>query len=267
MEGVLQDTFDFTRYLVSYESDGLRVYGFLDQPKAAGPHPVVLVLHGYIDPEIYETVTYTARYADDLARAGYVVLHPNYRDYPPSDSGPNLFRVGFAVDVLNLLATVRAQAGLPGLLEEADGGSIGLMGHSMGGGIALRVLTVDPSVRAAVLYGSMSGNERWNYEKIWEWSEGSRGAEELAVAEADVVRIQAINALDHIGASVSIHHGSGDETVPPEWSADLCARLQNLGKDAECFIYTGAPHTFYGSADALLQERVRAFFERTLMPP
>jgi dienelactone hydrolase len=260
VEDVLADTLAFTRYLVSYPSDGLQIYGFLDLPKGEGPFPVVLVLHGYIDPEVYQTLAYTTRYADFLAQAGYLTIHPNLRGYPPSESGPNLFRVGFAVDVLNLAAIVREAAGLPGPLERADGGAIGLLGHSMGGGIALRVVVVDPQVRGAVLYGSMSGNEQWNYTKILEWSEGARGAEELAVPAADVARIQAANYLEDIQASLSIHHGSADETVPPEWSADLCARLQGLEKPTECFVYPGAPHTFYGTTDHLFMERVSGFF-------
>ena len=45
----------------------------------------------------------------------------------------------------------------------------------MGGGIALRIMTVSDAVDAAVLYGSMSGDEYLNYERILEWSGGERG--------------------------------------------------------------------------------------------
>ncbi len=260
---ILADTFDYTRYAIDYDSDGLRVFGFLDQPRGDGPFPVVLVLHGYVPTEGYSVQTYTARYAAALALQGFLVIHPNYRNYPPSDIGPNLFRIGYAIDVLNLVALVRAQAGQPGPLESADGGRIGLFGHSMGGGIALRVITIDPEIPAAVLYGSMSGNERWNYEKIFEWSEGDRGLEELAVPDADMARIGALD-LERIHAAVAIHHGEADATVPPEWSADLCARLEGLGRQPECFSYPGQPHTFYGDRDAQFMARVVEFFNRTL---
>lgn len=261
---VLADTFDYIRRVIDYDSDGLRVFGFMDQPRGEGPFPVVLVLHGYVPTDGYSVQTYTARYAASLARQGFLVIHPNYRDYPPSDVGPNLFRVGYAVDVLNLAAIVRAQAGLPGPLENADGSRLALFGHSMGGGIALRAITIDPEIRAAVLYGSMSGNERWNYEKIFEWSDGERGLEELAVPDADMARIGAIDYLERINAAVAIHHGGADPTVPPEWSADLCARLEGLGRQPECFSYPGQPHTFYGDSDAQFMDRVFEFFDRTL---
>ncbi len=78
--------------------------------------------------------------------------------YPPSDPGPNSFRVGYAVDVMNLIALVQDQAGVPGPLENADPEAIGLFGHSMGGGISLRVLAAQAPVQAAVLYGSLNAS-------------------------------------------------------------------------------------------------------------
>jgi dipeptidyl aminopeptidase/acylaminoacyl peptidase len=254
----------FTRTLVAYPSDGLRVYGFMNVPLGDGPFPVVIVNHGYVDPSGYSTLAYTTRYADALARAGYIAVHPNFRNYPPSDEGPNPFRVGYAVDVLNLIAIIREQAGKPGPLSQADPDNIGLWGHSMGGGITLRAITVDPDVKAAVLYGSMSGDEKKNHEKILAWSNGQHGQEELDTPEEDLQRISPITHLDRIVAAISIHHGELDGTVPPEWSVDLCQRLGDLGKAVECFAYPGQPHTFRGEGDQLFIQRIVAFFDRHL---
>ena len=264
VEETLAVTEAFTRTLITYPSDGLTIYGFMNVPQGEGPFPVVILLHGYIDPDIYNTLAYTTRYADSLARAGYLAIHPNLRDYPPSDSGPNRFRVGMAVDVFNLLALVRQQGGQPGPLAQADPDAIGLWGHSMGGGITLRVITVDPGVRAAVLYGSMSGDEKTNYERILYWTGGERGLEELDTPDEALRRISPISYLDRIQAAVSIHHSDADELVPLEWSLDLCERLQGLGKTVECFTYSGLPHTFRGEGDQLFMQRTVAFFDRYL---
>jgi dipeptidyl aminopeptidase/acylaminoacyl peptidase len=255
----------FTRTLVSYPSDGLAIYGFMDTPRGAGPFPVVIALHGYIDPSAYNTLDYTTRYADALAQAGFLVIHPNLRGYLPSETGDNLFRVGMAVDVLNLISLVKQQAGQPGPLAKADPQAIGVWGHSMGGGVTTRVITVSPDVRAAVLYGAMSGDEKQNYERIFNvFSDGTRGLEELSAPPDAFQRISPINYLENIQAAVSIHHGESDGEVPVEWSLDLCERLQNLNKIVECFTYPGQPHTFSGEGDALFQERVVDFFDRTL---
>ena len=253
----------FTRYLITYPSDGLTVYGFMNVPNEGNDFPVALVLHGYIDPADYDTIAYTRRYADALAEAGYFVIHPNFRNYPPSDEGPNPYRIGYAIDVLNLIAIIREQSQDPfGYLRRADEDKIHLWGHSMGGGVALRVLTVnhEPYLRAAVLYGAMSGDERQNYEKIQVWSGGQNGPFELAASDAQVAQISPIYFLDRINTPISIHHSEADETVPIAWSQDLCERLRALNKPVECYTYYATPHTFRGQADELFIERVTHFF-------
>ena len=260
----------FTRTLITYPSDGLTIYGFMNTPRQAPPngqerYPVIIMLHGYIDPNIYNTVDYTTRYADALADAGFLVIHPNLRGYPPSDDGDNRFRVGMAIDVLNLIALVKEQAGKPGPLENADPNAIGLWGHSMGGGVVTRVITISPDVRAAVLYGAMSGDEKKNYQRIFTYfSAGTRGAEELQAPDDVFQRVSPINYLDRIKAAVSIHHGKDDPDVPLAWSLDLCQRLQKLTKPVECFTYPDEPHTFHGEGDALFIQRAIDFFNKQL---
>jgi dipeptidyl aminopeptidase/acylaminoacyl peptidase len=227
----------------------------------------VIALHGYIDPQIYQTLDYTTRYADSLARAGFLVIHPNLRGYAPSDDGDNLFRVGMAVDVLNLIALVGTQGGSSGSLRYARPDAIGVWGHSMGGGISLRVITINPSVRGAVLYGAMSGDDRRNYQRIFDYfSGGTRGQEELGYPPDAFQVISAINYLDRIQAQISIHHGERDPDVPPDWSRELCQRLGELEKQAECFFYPQEAHTFGGEGDELFMQRVEAFFRRVLIP-
>jgi dipeptidyl aminopeptidase/acylaminoacyl peptidase len=261
---MLADNSYFTRLLISYPSDGLEIYGFLNVPKRGDPpYPVVIALHGYIDPEIYSTVDYTTRYADGLARAGFLVLHPNLRGYPPSDSGDNLFRVGMAVDVLNLIALVKAHGGQPGPLELANPQAIGLWGHSMGGGISTRVITVSSDVDAAVLYAPMSGDERQNYEAINQWDH-QRGLEELEVPVDELASISPVYYFDRIQAAISIHHGRTDELVPLRWSIATCEQLQALQKEVDCTWYKNEPHTFYGEGDGLFEQRVIEFFNREL---
>jgi dipeptidyl aminopeptidase/acylaminoacyl peptidase len=263
VEETLEVAGSFTRTSITYPSDGLTIYGFVNTPSGPGPFPVALVLHGYVSPARYRTLAYTTRYADELARAGYLVIHPNYRNHPPSDEGDDPFRTGYAIDVLNLIALIRQQGGQPGPLQQADPDAIYLLGHSMGGGIALRVVTVNRHVRAAVLYGSMSGDERLNYERVFMWSEGQAGEEELDTPQEDLRRISPIFHLDRVQAAVGIHHGTADDQVPPQWSDDLCRRLQELNKRVECFTYPGQPHLFSGETDQLFIQRVLNFFEQS----
>ena len=264
---VLGQNLYFTRYLIRYPSDGLNIYGFANIPNDAEKHPVIIALHGYIDPAAYNTLDYTTHYADALASAGYVVFHPNLRGYLPSDDGDNLFRVGMATDVLNLIALIQTQSGGSDLLQNADPNFIGLWGHSMGGGITTRVLTVTDDVKAAVLYGSMSGDEQKNYEAIKQWSGSTRGLDELNIPIEALSRISSMYYFQNITAAVSIHHGTADQLVPLNWSEVTCEQLRTIGRNVECLYYEGMPHTFYGQGDEQFIQNTVRFFNQYLSTP
>jgi dipeptidyl aminopeptidase/acylaminoacyl peptidase len=257
----------FTRYLIRYPSDGLNIYGFANIPNDEGPHPIIIALHGYIDPAIYNTLDYTTLYADALATAGYIVLHPNLRGYLPSDGGENLFRVGMAIDVLNLIALVQAQSGGADWLRTALRDRIGLWGHSMGGGISTRVLTVSEDVKAAVLYAAMSGDEAKNYAAIYGWSNQARGLEELNVPAEALNGISAMHYFGDITAAIGIHHGTADALVPMDWSVTTCDQLTALGKPVDCVYYQDMPHTFYGAGNEEFIQNTIRFYDQHLKAP
>jgi dipeptidyl aminopeptidase/acylaminoacyl peptidase len=149
-------------------------------------------------------------------------------------------------------------------LLAADPDQIGMWGHSMGGGVTTRVVTVNQDVDAAVLYAPMSGDERQNYEAIWVWLAGEMGAEELAVPEVELTRISPVYYYDQIDTPIYINHGRADELVPLRWSVATCDALRLLGKQVECSYYPDMPHTFYGEGDEEFIQNVRWFFDRFL---
>ncbi|MEO8355934.1 MAG: alpha/beta fold hydrolase [Chloroflexota bacterium] len=261
---VMDHNLFFTRYLIRYPSDGLTIYGFADIPNDEEIHPVIIALHGYIDPAVYDTIDYTTHYADSLATAGYIVLHPNLRGYPPSDSGENLFRVGMAIDVLNLIVLVQSQGGAADPLKNANPNSIGLWGHSMGGGITTRVITVSDDVRAALLYAAMTGDEQKNYNAIRGWSGQTRGIEELEIPAEALSSISPMYFFENVTAAVSIHHGTADALVPMDWSVTTCEQLTSLGKQVECVYYENMPHTFHGQGDEQFIQNTIEFFNQEL---
>jgi len=252
----------FTRYLITYPSDGLRITGMMNVPRGDGPFPVIVLNHGYYDPAHYVTGSGTRNAADAFARHGYLTLAPDYRDYGGSDSGPDMFRIGFAVDVLNLIASV-------GSLPQARADEIGVWGHSMGGGLSIEVLAVNPpGLRAVVLYAAMSGDMAANYYKILEFRQGASLGPEWpltpAAAPEVYARLSPNNYLDDVNVPVLIHHGLLDQTVPPEWSQQLAQQLAGAGKEATLFTYPAAGHSFYDANWTLFMARNVEFFDRLL---
>lgn len=267
----------FTRYLIAYPSDGLRITGMMNVPNGADDqrYPVVILNHGYIDPASYVTGSGTHFSANYLAQRGYLTLSPDYRGHAGSDGsrvesgsdvrGQNTFRVDFTIDVLNILHAIES-------LPQADASRIGMWGHSMGGGITLKVLTVDQgtNVKAAVLYGAMSGDEVANLRHIdamWR-----QGIFELVASfygspedqPQDYERISPLTFLADIAAPVSIHHGTLDDQVPLNWSQDLNQRLLDAGKAVEYFEYEGANHSFLDAMWDTFMQRVVTFFDQHL---
>lgn len=232
---------EFVRYKVNYSSDDLTIHGFVNIPEGKGPFPVVIALHGYIPASRYETLDYSTRYADSIARKGYIVLHPNMRNFPPSDLAgwTRDYQSGYTIDVMNMLAHVREMVGQPGIFENADLSRIGIWGHSLGGGTALRVVGLVDEIKAAVLYAAVSQR----------YTNASTG----------------IEIFDYQGnnAAFSIHHGQDDEVISVDWSQRLCEQLQDAGKQPECYFYDNQPHTFYrqGEGDALFIKRTIEFLD------
>ena len=231
---------EFTRYYITYDSDNLNIHGFVNIPKGKGPFPVVIALHGYIPPSEYQTLDYSTRYADAIAQNGYIVLHPNMRNFPPSDSTSRMrdFQAGYVIDVMNLLAYVKKEAGQKGsIFEAADLSRMGIWGHSLGGGVALRMTNLVPEIKATILYGAVS--QRYTND-------------------AAGFNVYDLSATD---AAYSVHHGTADPTVSVTWSEQLCNQLEEAGREHECFFYEDAPHTFLrqGKDDPLFIRRTVDF--------
>ncbi len=252
----------FTRYLFVYPSDGLRITGMMNLPRGDGPFPVIVLNHGYYDPAQYHTGNGTQNAADVFARHGYLTLAPDYRDYGGSDSDHDMFRTGFAVDVLNLIASVAS-------LPQARADDIGVWGHSMGGGISIEVLVVNPpGLRGVALYAPMSGDMAANYHRIADVFRPGLPSPDWPLIPEDYpevyARLSPNTYLDYVSVPVLLHHGLLDQTVPPEWSQQLAQQLQSAGKDATLFTYPTAGHSFYDANWTLFMTRNVQFFDRLL---
>lgn len=240
----LAETDLYTSYSIRYPSDGLNIYGFMNVPKGAGPFPVIVSIHAYAPYGTYNVFDPQADFADFLAENQYIVVHPGLRNHPPSDSGDNLLRVGMSVDVMNLIALLKDKSSLPAELATADPDRMGLWGFSLGGEIGLRVLTLSPDIKAAILYSSMSGNEELNSRQLYEKLGDDQFQQDAQVPLEMMDRISPMYYYHFIQSAVQLHHGTGDTTAPISWAVETCNFLQSAGVSVQCIYYPGAEHVF-----------------------
>ena len=259
---VMEETASFTRYLIAYPSDGLRITGMLNLPYGDGPFPVVILNHGYYPLDVYQTGNGTRLAADYLAERGFLTLSPDLRSHAGSDDAPNQFRAGHVIDALNLIGPAQR-------LPQAQPGKVGMWGHSNGGAMTAKAIVVSDQIAAAVIYAPASSNIEEDYWFRVERAQ-SRGQEidrvdwPVAPAEGPDLygRLSPLPYLEYVQAPVLIHQGTADETVPLKWPDDLRAGLEAAGKDVRMELYEGQPHSFQGAANQLYLERTAEFFRQ-----
>ena len=277
----LTQTTHYTRYYIDYPSDGLTITGIMQVPRGIGPFPVIILNHGYIPQERYWSGADTWGAAGYLNRHGYLTIAPDFRSWGESDTANSFFSTGQLIDTLNLVSSLHS-------LPNVDLTRIGMWGHSMGGGITLKALTIDRRIKAAVLYAPVSAKEgeildRWGpgctADQPFPLADKCGGAEILVQdvdgrtlwAYADAInnqplleRMSAGNYLSDISVPVQIHIGNADTVTPPRWSEDIRDALQAAGKNVEYFAYPDQGHLFQGESHWRFMQRVTDFFDRHL---
>lgn len=267
---VLARTAAYTSYTVSYRSGDLRVSAKLDVPRRKGPRPAVVLAHGYIDPAIYVNGQGMRREQDWLARAGYVVLHVDYRNHARSTRVPSSernLRLGYAVDVVNAVKALRRTTSVP-----VDDDRIGLVGRSMGGGVVYNVLVAQPGlVDAAVVFDPVSSLAADNFDRWIRHDPGRSALSDAIVAahgtpERNTRFWRAASPrpyFDRITEPVLVHHGAVDVTCPLRWSRATVAAMKKADVDVRMHIYPGEGHTFYAAWPSAMR-RTTAFLRANL---
>ncbi len=268
---VLDDNAAYTRHEIRYKSNGLTISGIMNTPKGDGPFPLLIFNHGHIPQSIYTIGRGLKREQDYMARQGFAVLHTDYRGHGASDPSPDTVRMAYdagleyAMDSVNAIQAVRA-ANLP----TVDSEHVGMLGHSMGGGVSLNIAVAYPDlIDAVVLYAPVHADAWENFTR-WrdEREEGDRTREILGTRETDPAAWDALSSktfLKNIQAPITLFHGTADKDVPIAWSEDLERELTRLGKDFTFVRYEGEGHEF-GPQWTDFMQQAAAFFDEELRP-
>lgn len=269
---------NYSRQIVSYKSDGLKIYALLtvpNEPAPDGDYPVIIFNHGYIPPSEYRTTERYIAYTDAFSRNGYVLLRPDYRGHGNSEGeaqggyGSN----AYTIDVLNAVSSIKKD---PRINPE----KIGMWGHSMGGHITLRNMVVSKDVKAGVIWGGVVASypdlvnnwRRGNSNTPRPTAIGARPnwrqtlANEYGTPEENTKFWDSISStayLADISGPIQLHHGEADESVPVEFSTKLNTLLKAEGKTSEIYTYPDDDHDITSNFGIAMQRSVE-FFDKYL---
>lgn len=269
----LKDEAKFTSRLFFFELEGKKVSGLLNLPKTPGTYPVVVMLRGYVDREIYQTGVGTQRAGEVFARNGYITVAPDFLGYGQSDNpSESSIEERFqtyttALTLLSSLRNLNLSLSTFDLPIKADSDKIALWGHSNGGQIALTILEITEKTYPTVLWAPVS--KPFPYSILYYTDDFDDRGKALRKVVADFekdydVELYSIpNYLQRINAPIQLHQGSADDAVPIKWSDILYEDLKKLDKKTEYFTYPGADHNLLGGWNSAV-ERSISFYNSNL---
>jgi dipeptidyl aminopeptidase/acylaminoacyl peptidase len=259
----------YREYFITYTSGELTISGILNIPRDEVPEggfPVIFLNHGYIDPAIYTNGRGLRREQDFLARQGFAVFHSDYRNHAESDNDSDteiLLRLGYVEDVINAILAVKNSD-----IPELSKNRFGMLGHSMGGGIAQSIMVIRPKlVSGYVLYAPVSSDARDNFNR---WTSrrnetAERIAELYGLPEDTPVfwdNVSPRTFFDWVSSSVMIFHGTLDESCDIAWSRQTRDLLEEANVDVELVEYSGEYHEF-GPSHTDFMQRTAEFFRNS----
>src|SRR3990167_1126385 len=233
IEQILPDGFDYSRYIASYKSDGLKIYALLTVPQGEKPKtgwPVIIFNHGYIQPEQYRTTEKYIAYTDAFSRNGYIVFKSDYRGHGNSEGKPEgaYYSPAYTIDVLNAVSSLKKY-------KDTDPERIGMWGHSMGGTLTLRSMVVTDDIKVGEIWAGVVASyqdltNNWHHPDLnsrpWVPSQREQavrrpGRQQLVDKygsfEANPYFWQSISPIafvKDISGPVQLQHGTIDDEVP-----------------------------------------------------
>ncbi|MBN8655032.1 MAG: S9 family peptidase [Anaerolineae bacterium] len=264
---------NYRRYYVYYLSEGYKIYALLTIPngeKPEGGFPAIVFNHGYIPPDVYKTTERYNAYVDQLARAGYVVFRIDYRGHDQSE-GPASGAYGdpgYQVDVMNAVASIKQH-------PDVNPEKIGMWGHSMGGYLTLRAMTISSDIKAGVIWAGVVASYpdllyNWRRTGAFTPSPSSTGRgwrstwiEQYGTPEENPAfwdSVSATSYLADLSGPIELHHGTADDDVPVEFSIRLAELGRQYGQIVNLYTYDGDNHNISKYFTQAMNQTI-AFFD------
>ncbi len=225
-------------------SHGAKLYSVICIAPGAGPHPTVLMLHGFPGHEKDLDL------AHSILRAGWSVLVPFYRG--AWGSGGTFSLTHALEDALASIDFLRDSGSAKKF--RIDSGRIVLVGHSMGGFVAAHVTAHDPQVLAAGLVtpgnlGPSSAQRRERDPHFWElWRDnasrlvGATPQELMKELDSDPARWNYMNCVPLLKGRPVLLVEADDQNAAD--NQELAKRLREAGDGQVTEVHMHTDHSF-----------------------
>lgn len=249
------------------------------------PAPAVIVLHGF---KGFKDWGMFPPFAERLARSGFTAVSFNVSGSGVDDAGESSLPERFGHNTFSA-----EQRDLDTLLGALDGGelgvarpsSVGIVGHSRGGGMAVLFAARTPRISALATWAAIATVRRWSAEQVAQWRR--RGQLDIVNARTRQILPMYLDTVEDLEANGNgaldieaaasritvpwlIVHGSADEAVPLAEADRLAgaappAVVERLTLPGAGHTF-GAVHPFAGMTSDLQQvfDRTAALFTRAL---
>jgi len=264
---VIKDQEEFTSYLFYFNVRGKKVSGLMNLPKKPGDYPVIIMIRGYADKDIYEPGVGTSHGGELMVENGFITLAPDFLGYGYSDKEPpDAMEDRFLtyVTVLELISSIKnLNTALEniGLAARFDKTNLGIWGHSNGGQIALTGLEISGKEYPTALWAPVS--KPFPYSVLYYTDEFDDHGKYLRKVisqfeeDYDSEKYTLTNYLDLIQSPIQLHQGGADIAVPLEWSNELYEKLISLEADIEYDTYPQADHNMVPNWNTVAQSSLR----------
>ncbi len=226
--------------LVRYPTfDERQIPAFIYRPHTAGPHPVIIDVHG--GPESQSRPEFKPL-EQFLVNSGYALLIPNVRG---STGYGNTYshlddiekRLDSVADLAAAADWLRTQPGI-------DPDRIIIYGRSYGGFMVLSAITEYPNLWAVAIESVGISDFVTFLENTSTYRRTHREQEygTLAQHRTTLKHISPIHKVDEIKVPLLIQHGENDPRVPVDESRQIAAALEKRGIPVELLIFADEGH-------------------------
>lgn len=277
MEKVSQNG-NYTSYLTSYDSDGLKIYGQLTMPVGEKPKEgwsAIVFVHGYIPPKNYQTFGNYVSFVDYLARQGFVVFKIDLRGYGNSEGEPGggYYSSDYVIDTLNARSALKNS-------DFVNPDKIGIWGHSMAGNVVARALAVQPEIPAIVIWaGAVYTYSDFSEYRIQDNSYQPAPFDSVNRKKRNELfekygqfdpnsefwkQVPMTNYLKDIKGAIQLNHAVDDSVVAIGYSRNLNSLLNKTSIVHELHEYPSGGHNFTGPTFNSAMQNTVEFFRKHL---